>query len=272
MPTLSRYSRKPVVPQPTSHTPSAVSRLLDEPPEESPRFPRATVTARPVASTPKSLAAGFSDPIAAKSPKANYGLAVCATDHPRAAAVAVVIGRHAQALGRRGRIQRLLVPLLVQLLRRARRRRCPRRAASSCARRAAPLGSGHVAPPLALFLRGKDPISVQCLACGGAPKSTRSGCWLCSASLLRRCVPLTADSSGKSLSSPLTRRAVVHVKFTSITGDGDAPRANKASDDKLKTSAGDRLRASCRSPCNSGFGNQVASYCGSRRPLQTSAG
>ena len=241
----------------------------------SPRFPRATVTARPVASTPKSLAAGFSDPIAAKSPKANYGGLRDRSPEGRggrSAAVAVVIGRHAQAPGRRGRIQRLLVPLLVQLLRRARRRRCPRRAASSCARRAAPLGSGHVAPPLDLFLRGKDPISVQCLACGGAPKSTRSGCWLCSASLLCRCVPLTADSSGKSLSSPLTRRAVVHVKFTSITGDGGAPRANKASDDKLKTPAGDRLRASCRSPYNSGFGNQVASYCGSRRPLRTSAG
>ena len=91
LPNLSRYSRKPVVPQPTSHTPSAVSKLLDEPPEESPRFPRATVTARSVASTPKSLGAGFSDPIAAKSPKANYGLAVCATDHPEGAPVVLLL-------------------------------------------------------------------------------------------------------------------------------------------------------------------------------------
>ena len=276
LPTLSRYSRKPVVPQPTSHTPRPSPNSSTNPRKKA-RGSRALQSLRdrwrphpslwqPVSAT--QLPPSLRRPITGW----RFARQITRGRDGRSAAVAVVIGRHAQALGRRGRIQRLLVPLLVQLLRRARRRRCPRRAASSCARRAAPLGSGHVAPPLDLFLRGKDPISVQCLACGGAPKSTRSGCWLCSASLLCRCVPLTADSSGKSLSSPLTRRAVVHVKFTSITGDGDAPRANKASDDKLKTPAGDRLRASCRSPYNSGFGNQVASYCGSRRPLRTSAG
>ena len=149
LPTLSRYSRKPVVPQPTSHTPRP-SPDSSTNPGRKPAVParyshcatggvHTQVSRQPVSAT--QLPPSLLRPITGW----RFARQITRGLDGRSAAVAVVIGRHAQALGRRGRIQRLLVPLLVQLLRRARRRRCPRRAASSCARRAAPLGSGHVA-------------------------------------------------------------------------------------------------------------------------------
>ena len=183
-PTLSRYSRKPVVPQPTSHTPRPSPDSSTNPREKA-RGSRAlqslrdrwrphpslwqpvSATQSPQVSEGQLRAGGLRD----RSPRGRAG---------RSAAVAVVIGRHAQALGRRGRIQRLWSHSLFSCSGERVDDGAPDAQIIVCSACCSSFGSGHVATAGFIPSRQRYDIgSVSRLHRGKSPSSAWKSAFRC---------------------------------------------------------------------------------------------